>query len=404
MTKLLALSMASVALTGSLYASEYTDLEAKLNALIEEVESLKASKTDKALSSYFGMGDAASRIYTTDEKVSVGGYGHTDYINRQGNFANGKNRDDITDNYRAIMYFGYNFSDNVKFQSEIEFEHANEVKVEFAAVDFLVNDQLNFRAGNFIIPVGNVNLRHEPTLFLNVSRPETERQIIPSTWHENGAMVYGKVGNFEYQFATTASLDGTNKDSDNNSSSVRTMRQSASKSQADDFAYSARLTYKPTKELQLIASGFTGDIDQGVEAINGAKITITEAHVLYNSNRFNFTALYAQTKTDGADKISANNNGRVASKTNGMYATLGVKFGKWIPFVHYEKYDEFAEGYNQGTKDTNTVDETTAIGFGFNYYPHKQVVLKADYMDQDVKTATTKTKDDRFSLGVGYLF
>ena len=398
MKKLLSLTMASVALAGSLYASEYSDLEAKLNALIEEVESLRSAKTDKKLSSYFGMGDAASRVYQSDEKVSVGGYGHTDYVNKQGQDA------DTIDNYRAIMYFGYSFSDKIKFQSEIEFEHGNEIKVEFAAVDFLVNDALNFRAGNFIIPVGNVNLRHEPTLFLNVSRPETERQIIPSTWHDNGVMIYGKNGNFEYQFASTASLDATNKN-DDNTTNIRKMRQSASKSQANDVAYSARFTYKPTENLQLIASGFTGGIDQGTAGMGNARVTITEAHILYNSDKINFTALYAQTKIDGADKVASTNNGALASETNGYYATLGYKIGKWVPFVHIEEYDEFAAGYtNTGAADTTTVDMTEAIGFGLNFYPHKQVVLKADYMDQDVKTATTTTKDDRFSLSVGYLF
>jgi len=399
MKSLLKFTLTSVALAGSLYATQYSDLQEQVNALIEEVESLKTEKTDKELSSYFGMGDAASRVYQNDDKVSVGGYGHTDYINKQGQDA------DTIDNYRAIMYFGYSFSDNIKFQSEIEFEHGNEIKVEFAAVDFLVNDALNFRAGNFIIPVGNVNLRHEPTLFLNVSRPETERQIIPSTWHDNGVMVYGKNGNFEYQFASTASLDATNKN-DDNTTNIRKMRQAASKSQANDAAYSARFTYKPVEGLQLIASGFTGGIDQGTVGMGNARVTITEAHILYNTNNINFTALYAQTKIDGADKVASTNNGGLASKTNGYYATLGFKMGKWTPFVHFEEYDEFAEGYtNTGAEDTTTVDKTEAIGFGFNYYPHKQVVLKADYMDQDVYTSTTtKVSDDRFSLGVGYLF
>ena len=399
MKKLLSLTMIGAVLASYIHASEYTDLEAKLNALIEEVESLKAAKTDKELSSYFGMGDAASRVYNSDEKVSVGGYGHTDFINKQG-----QDRD-TADNYRAIMYFGYSFSDKIKFQSEIEFEHANEVKVEFAAVDFLVNDALNFRTGNFIIPVGNVNLRHEPTLFLNVSRPETERAIIPSTWHENGAMIYGKFGNFEYQLATTASLDANNKN-DDNTSSVRKMRQSASKSDANDLAYSARFTYKPVEGLQLIASGFTGEIDQGTTSMDGAKITITEAHILYNANNINFTALYAQTKTDAADKIASTNVGKLASETYGYYVTLGYKIGKWTPFVHFEEYDEFVSGFSStGLADTTTVDKTEAVGFGFNFYPHKQVVLKADYMDQKVYTSTTQSSpDNRFSLSVGYLF
>lgn len=393
MKKLLTTVVTSVALMGSLHASEYSDLEAKIDALIEEVESMKSSKTDKKLSSYFGLGNAASRVYNSDEKFSVGGYGHTDYINNQG-----KDEDTI-DNYRAIMYLGYNFSDSVKFQSEIEFEHVDELAVEFAALDFIVSNTLNFRAGNFLIPVGHVNLRHEPTLFLNVSRPNTERQIIPSTWHENGLMVYGKVGNFEYQFATVASLNANNTN-DDNSTSVRKMRQSASKSAANDMAMTARLTYKPMAGLELIASGFHGEVDQGNADMEGAAITITEAHILYNKNNINFAALYAQTKLTGADKVAQANVGSVASETSGYYATLGYVIGKWTPFVHVESYDQFVAGFD-GTGTAITDDQVTDVtAFGINYRPNQLVVLKADYMTEE----KAGQEEDKLSLSVGYIF
>lgn len=388
MKKLLTLTLSSVALMGSLHATEYSDLEAKLNALIEEVESLKTAKTDKELSSYYGMGYAASRVYQSEEKFSVGGYGHTDYVNKQGK------DDDRLDNYRAIMYLGYSFSDRIKFQSEIEFEHANQLAVEFAALDFIVSDSLNFRAGNFLIPVGNVNLRHEPTLFLNVARPETERQIIPSTWYDNGLMVYGKSGNFEYQLATVASMDA------NNSTTIRGMRQGASKSRANDMALTARFTYKPVDGLELIAAGFTGETDQGDLNLQGAAVTITEAHILYNKNNINFTALYAQTKMEAADKIAVAHNADAASETSGYYATLGYAFGKWTPFVHVESYDKFGAGFDAAGNTLTKDAKTDVTAFGVNYFPHKQVVIKADYMDQEVAGVS----DNRFSMGVGYIF
>ncbi|MDH5465427.1 MAG: hypothetical protein OEW60_07320, partial [Thiovulaceae bacterium] len=124
----------------SMFANE---LEDKVNALIEEVESLKTSKTDAKLSSYTGLGNAASRVYTQSEKLAIGGYGHTDYVNSI------DKKSAELDNYRVIMYMGYKFTDNIIFQSEIEFEHVNQLAVEFAAIDFLVIKELNFRAGNF---------------------------------------------------------------------------------------------------------------------------------------------------------------------------------------------------------------------------------------------------------------
>ncbi len=387
MQKLLSVTLATV-LTGSLYASDISELESKIDALIEEVETLKVSKTDSRLSSYYGLGDAASRVYKSGEKLSIGGYGHTDYLNNQGV------ESDTVDNYRAIIYLGYSFSDRIKFQSEIEFEHSNQLAVEFAALDFMINDRLNVRTGNFIIPVGHINLRHEPTLFLNVSRPDTEKHIIPATWHENGLMLYGQYGNFEYQFATTASMDA------NNGATVRDMRESASKSAANDFGYSARLTYKPLIGLELTASLFTGQTDQGTQALEGASVTISEAHILYNANNVRFTALYAQTLSSSADKIALFHGTNAASKSNGYYMTLGYAIGQWTPFVHLERYDRFAAGYDATGTKLFKDEVTEVVSVGLNFRPHEQIVIKADYMDQE----TAGVDEDRFSMGIGYIF
>jgi len=395
MKKILIQTITSVALSGSLFATEYSDLEAKVDALIEEIEASKAGTTDEELGGHHGHGDAMSKAYKKGgEKLSIGGYGHTDYVNNQGKDT------DTANNYRTILYLGYKFSDKIVFNSEIEFEHANSIAMEFAAVDFMINDALNFRAGNFLIPVGNINLRHEPTLFLNVSRPETERQIIPSTWSENGIMVYGKNGNFEYTFAQTASLNAYDSTNSKAYTSIRSMRSGASKSEANDFAYMARLSYKPIEGLELITSAFTGEIDQGVASIDGAAITIAEAHILYNKDNINFTALYTQSNIDGAEKLSLSAADDVASETSGYYATLGYVMNQWTPFIHIESYDKFGAGFDS-TGNTKTKDATTDVrAFGINYRPHKQVVIKADYMDQEV----AGIPDDRFSMGVGYIF
>ena len=67
------------------------------------------------------------------------------------------------------------------------------VVVEFLYLDFLLSEEANLRIGHVLTPMGLVNLRHEPTLFNTVQRPEVENKLIPSTWHENGALVYGRI-------------------------------------------------------------------------------------------------------------------------------------------------------------------------------------------------------------------
>ena len=67
---------------------------------------------------------------------------------------------------RAIIYAGYRFNDKFLFNSEIEIEHANEIFVEFAYVDYLAHENLWIRGGILLLPMGLVNEFHEPTVFL----------------------------------------------------------------------------------------------------------------------------------------------------------------------------------------------------------------------------------------------
>ena len=42
---------------------------------------------------------------------------------------------------------GYRFDDRFLFNAEVEIEHANEISVEFAYLDVLLNDALTIRGG-----------------------------------------------------------------------------------------------------------------------------------------------------------------------------------------------------------------------------------------------------------------
>ena len=191
-----ALSLAAILATGV----QASSLEERVKALEEQntvlTEEVLATQTGgftlvDTEKSYNGMGAAASKVYFSKNPLSIGGYGEMFY-------ANPDNGDDFADIYRFITYFGYKFNDWVILNAEIEFEHGansdkgGSVVVEFLYLDFLLSDEFSIRAGHVLTPMGLINLRHEPTLFNTVQRPEIERQLIPSTWHENGVLAYGR--------------------------------------------------------------------------------------------------------------------------------------------------------------------------------------------------------------------
>ena len=112
------------------------------------------------------------------------------------------------DVHRLVLLLAYKFSDRTSFVTEIEFEHANEAYVEFAYLDYLFDDALNFRGGLVLIPVGIVNELHEPTVFLSAKRSTVEDRIIPTTWRENGGGIFGDLGPVSYKAYVVTSLDG----------------------------------------------------------------------------------------------------------------------------------------------------------------------------------------------------
>jgi hypothetical protein len=175
-------------------------MEAQLEAITQELEELRLGRdlVVEADTSLYGFGPAASKVYKVRQGVSLGGYGEVLYEN----FAGSREDDapsgasDRLDALRAIVYVGYKFSDKVLFNSELEFEHGStedggSVSIEFAYLEYRMSSRLGVRAGLLLPPMGFINEVHEPPAFLGARRPETERQIIPSTWREGGVGVFG---------------------------------------------------------------------------------------------------------------------------------------------------------------------------------------------------------------------
>jgi len=424
--KKIVLSLTAIAaLSASLQADEMSELKTQLkaltkrmndieskneasnNALIEEVSALKTFNAipELASKSYTGLGYAASKVFYSKSPLSIGGYGKVDYIN----YTDRTTNDDTADNYRAIFYIGYKFTDNIIFNSEIEFEHggaeggSGEAIVEFASIDFLIRPEFNVRAGQILVPVGHINMKHEPTMFNAVNRPETEKYIIPSTWGENGILTYGTLGDFDYTAGIVASLNsakGTGK------KTWRSARQGGRESKAEDFAFVGRLEYHALDSLDLTTSIFTGDSGQNQAGLDGVSTTIWEAHAVYKEGPIELTALYANATVDGEKNLATfHADTAVSSEGTGYYVNAAYNINeKWTPFIRYENYNAEDETltYNTATKTIlkGSEKDTKITALGVNYRPHPNVILKADYLLYDNKG----TDDDRLELSMGYIF
>jgi hypothetical protein len=329
------------------------------------------------------------------DKVSIGGYGKIDYQN----FLDDDGKTNRFDNYRMILYVGYQFTDNIKYVSEIEWEHGGvdgtgESLIEQSYVDFKVNEALNFKVGHMIVPVGMVNLYHEPTAFNAVNRPEIEKNIIPSTWHENGVIAHGKYEGFSYQAGIMAGLKAEG------GKNIRKMRQSGIKSDAEDFGFVARLDYNGFPGLNIGGSYFTGDAGQGNAALDDVTTSVGEVHAGFNYKGFNVRGLYAMSLIKNARKVALDGNTDVAAKGKGYYVNAAYNIGEWTPFVRYEAYNDKEKSYTATGIRNDKSDDIKITTLGLNYNPTENVVLKADYVIRDNRG----TDDNRFELGIGWAF
>lgn len=194
-----------------------SEVERKTEILATEVEKLKTKlfiPESREYKSQYGLGPAASEVYRVSRGLSIGGYGELFYTHYTGDRGDAKDRIDLT---RAVLYVGYKFNDWIVLNNEFEFEHATtgegseekgEVSVEFSQLDFFLHPAANIRAGLMLMPIGFINEIHEPVTFHGNRRPDVEQFIIPTTWREMGAGLFGQLApGLQYRVYAVNGLD-----------------------------------------------------------------------------------------------------------------------------------------------------------------------------------------------------
>jgi hypothetical protein len=405
-------------------ASRIEEIERRLEVLAGEIEKLKigeaAAEADR---SGYGLGPAASKVYRAERGISIGGYGELVYQHVQGREApaaktKGKAAEgeevkpgDHADVRRAVLYFGYKWSDHILFNSELEYEHAGgEVSVEFAYLDFLWKPQASFRAGLVLLPVGFVNELHEPTVLLGADRPLVEQRILPTTWREMGFGLFGQAGPLTYRTYVVNGFDASGFTDDGLSGG----RQGGNQSKAKDLAWVGRLDYTGVPGLTVGGSAYTGKAGQGLETPEGRRIGVStrifEGHLEWKQRGLEFRALGAQGRLSDVAALNAalglEGAGSVGERLQGYYLQLGYDLlsGRGgqralIPYARWETLntqDQVPAGLS-----ANPDTDVRNLTLGLEYKPIEQVVVKADY--QNVHNRA-RTGADRFTLLLGYVF
>ena len=390
---------------------DIAELEQRIEILAEEIERLRSGedeRLDVEEARRLGLAPSAAATYAIDQGVSIAGYGEM----LLENYADSSGKTTQFDYLRAILYAGYRFNDKFLFNSEIEVEHAKEIFVEFAYIDYQATENFGLRGGMLLVPMGLVNEFHEPTVFLGAERPVTENRIIPTTWRENGGGFYGAFEQVSFRAYVLNGFDG----SAFSSGGLRGGRQKGAKAKSTSLAFTGRLDVTPTPGVFFGASFYTGDSGQGEIVVDGAEYgigtTIFDLHGQAQVRGFDLRGVMARASLSDAAMLNRalgkSGASGVGSGMAGQYVQVGYDLLSQVagagdvgltPYVRYEQVDTQAEmpaGFERSLSTDNTY-----LTFGIELKPTPGVVLKMDHawVSNDANSGV-----NQFNISLGYAF
>jgi hypothetical protein len=387
--------------------------------------------------------------------LSFGGYGeavftrnfYSDNVNRYSKAQDytGKSHGQF-DLPHVVLMIGYDFGKGWSMGSEIEFEHGGvesavemeqeetgeyeqeverggEVALEQFWIQKSFSPKFALRIGHQVVPVGATNAAHLPTEFFTAYRPEGENQIMPCTWHQTGISARGELGAWRYEAMLLPALNSCffAKDSWVKYGSASPFEFTP----ANNYAGALRIDNYSVKGLRLSVSGYYGNsFNNTLQSDDGKYKGVTGAVAI---GSFDFQYKNAGWVVRGnadyghlsnADKISEYN--RSLSKTSPYKRThvgkaawaAALEFGydifRLIPsqrvqgqqfyvFGRYEAYDAYVA---TASAPAYSWTDRQRMAVGVNYYPLKQIVIKAEFSERFLKSQYNN--EPSVSLSVAY--
>ena len=396
--------------------------------------------------------------HVNGKRLSVGGYGevamsrnfYSDHVSRY-SLAD-EHKDDPShgrfDIPHAVIYLGYDFGKGWTMGTEIEFEHGGvgmayekedeeggeweqevekggEVELEQFWIQKSFGRWANIKAGHIVVPVGLNNAYHEPLNFFTVYRPEGENTVLPSTWHQTGISFWGKTKGWRYELQFLAGLNSdnfTNTGWINKGPGTPTEGEIATK-----YGTALRIDNYCIKGLRIGLSGYYGHAignsypnnKDGAESKYKGVVAIGAIDFTYNNYNwivrgqadYGYLSDAKQLKyfTNRLNGLSPFHHSAFVSKNAFAY---GIEAGynvfsqieklrqynqKLYLFGRYEHYNPYASKTKNTSYDYTNVQR---MAVGINYYPVKQIVVKAEYSHRFLKSQYNN--EPAINIGVAY--
>ncbi len=297
--------------------------------------------------------------------------------------------------------FHWMYRDMLLFESELEFELEDgetEVALEYAQLDYFVNDRLTFVAGKYLSPVGQFQERLHPT-WVN-KMPDA-----PAGFGHGGAQPLSDVGiqvrggiPLGGNIATYSLAVGNGPQGGHHGVELEGFAEDNN----DDKAVSGRLGFvMPGPGFEIGASFMTAKVP-GEEALAGpvteGDFELLGVDLAYTKGPWDLRAEYLDSELDeffGAAAHGAATTSLIPkTEWEAWYVQLARQFGKWEPVVRYGEL-EIDGFFDEGARTQGAV--------GLNYLFAPSLIGKVAYQSTD-PDAPAEEDFDRIWLQIAYGF
>jgi hypothetical protein len=367
----------------------------------------------------FGSTGSGKLIYAkpflSAPKATVGGYADVMYNNLSRQNLDNPSRNTFGQQ-RMVPFIYADITDHIKFATEIELERGGtnapqgsdgSMQLEFAQIDYLLTEAVNIRAGILLMPVGKFNLLHDSPLNDLVDRPMVSRIVIPSTWFEAGAGIYGtlypsSLSKLDYEIYAVNGMSQTAGAITD--AGVRSARGSVSRDRDDNKAIVGRVAFSPRLGIEVAGSGYHGTYKPSAGAVGTGRISIFALDWTLQRGPFEIIGESAWSRISNNNATGVTGSGIGPAGMHGYYLQGNYHFmpeflKKWAP-SHFSDASTFTAVIRWEQVDTDTDNRTSnapntvgnrreleRLTLGLNFRPIEDTVFKFDWQFNTQKDA-----------------
>ncbi len=333
----------------------------------------------------FVRGGAYDKPYQTRlfGRAAIGGYAeaHARYQR-----VDGANDDSGFEVKRFNLFSATRVSDFVRIAAELEFEDgADEITLEFAAIDVRVHPSFTIRGGMVLSPLGKVNLSHDSPLNEFTDRPLVATELLGVALSEPGLgalgqFSLGRTGRFTYEaYATNGFNDGLIRDAEDGTRIPMGRRNFEDNNGSP--AVVARIAWSPSIAHEIGISAHHGAYnvfnDEGVQVDKRRDVTIgvidAESELFGVQLRGEAAAVSVEVPTAL--------QGIFAQKQRGAYVEAVREFGQRLIRTMPESFFALKARVDYADFDVDREgSDRRQLSVGFNFRPTRDTAIKFDYV------------------------